>query len=335
MKSNKVFLSYVRENQPIVQYIDQILTDYGIDIITDYRNMRGGYDWQNMLRELIENSGHFIPCFSKEFSSRERTVLYRELDYAIECVADINPQHNWIIPVRINECEIPKIRIRPQVLLTNLHYIDLFPPSQYFEGIENIVKSIDEDLVSNPQERLASPNEIDIFRKLGFDMSEYTCNERGDIRFNMRREYWSQSEWMRVSPEVLTKLQNYITAIVTGTREGILIEMRLSLAINDHDYVDDAYDAFLNKCNELCLELCNRKLTDEIISDINQARISFNSNIKFRPHVIYLNEDYMDKGQKPEGLNINMWNEYCHMGSNLKEKPSRFRFHVTKFSYTL
>ena len=37
MKSNKVFLSYVRENQPIVQYIDQILTDYGMEIITDYR----------------------------------------------------------------------------------------------------------------------------------------------------------------------------------------------------------------------------------------------------------------------------------------------------------
>ncbi len=334
MKSNKVFLSYVRENQFIIQHIDQILTDYGIEVITDYRNMRGGYDWQLTLRDLIESSGHFIPCFSKEFSSRKKTALYRELDYAIGYVADLNPRDNWIIPIRINECEIPRIRIRPQVLLTNLHWIDLFPSSQYFEGIENIVKAIDETLILNPQECLASPNEIYIFRKMGFDMGGYTCNERGDIRFNMRREYWSQSEWMTVSPDVVTKLQNYITAIVTGTREGILIEMRLGLAINDHDYVDEAYNAFISKCNELCLELCNKELTNDIISDINQARISFNSNIKFRPHVIYLDEDYMDKGRNPEGININMWNEYYHM-SNLEEKPSKFRFHVTKFSYTL
>ena len=334
MKSNKVFLSYVRENQFIVQHIDQMLTDYGLEVVTDYRNMRGGYDWQLTLRDLIESGGHFVPCFSKEFSNRERTALYRELDYAIGYAADLNPRGNWIIPIRINECEIPKIRVRQQQLLIDLHRIDLFPSSQYFEGIENIVKSIDEDLISNPQEPLSSPNEIDVLKKIGFEMGAYTCNEMGDIRFNMRREYWSQSEWMRLSPEVLNKLQNYITAIVTGTREGILVEIRLSLSINDHDYVDDAYNAFISKCNEFCLELCNKELTDDIIHDINQSRISFNKNIKFRPHTIYLHEDYMEKSKKPEGININMWNEYYHQ-SNLIEKPSKFRFHATRFSYTL
>ena len=332
MSRPKVFLSYVKENEPLIRILDQSLTDYGIDIVTDYRNILGGSNWKKDLRRLIENSGYFVVCFSKEFNKREQTVLYRELDHAIERSQDFSPNRKWIIPVRINECKVPSLEIPSRGYLTDLHWIDLFPGSRWFEGIESIVKAIDETLITNPQEALASPPDIEILQNIGFDMGEYTCNERGDIRYGSRREYWSQSEPFIVTPANLTnppfKLENYITAIVSGTRQGILSEIRLSLTINNHSKKDTAYDSLIEKCNQLCSEICGRGLSDEIIRDLIVVKNSFTNDRIFSPHAIYTDNDY-----RLEGLNINMHNDVANK-STRPEKPVRFKFHITKFSFT-
>ena len=280
-----------------------------------------------MLRRLIENSGYFVVCFSKEFNERKQTVLYRELDHAIERIQDFTPDYNWIIPVRINECSIPNMQIRSREYLTDLHWIDLFPGSKWHEGVESIVKAIDETLITNPQEALASPPDIEILQEIGFDMGKYFCNEIGHIGFNSRREYWSQSEWFIVTPEKFAKLPNYITAIVSGTREGILNEIRLSLTINDHSEKDNAYDSLIEKCNQLCMELCGKGLSNEIRQDLIDAKNSFTHDRIFSPHTIHTDNNY-----RLEGININMRNE-VYNESSLDEKPVSLRFHITRISF--
>lgn len=328
MNSPKAFLSYVKENEPIVRFLDQVLTDYGIDVVTNYRNIDGGSNWERTLKQLIENSGYFVACFSKEFNMREKTVLYRELDYAIRCAEDYPFGRKWIIPVRINECTIPNIEIRSRERLIDLQRIDLFPTAKWYEGVESIVRTIDESLITNPQEALASPREIKILKEIGFDMGGYTCNELGDIKFGMRREYWSQSKWFEVTAGTLTKLPNYITAIVAGTREGILNEIRLSLTINNYSDKDNAYDALIEKSGRLCVKLCGSSLPDEIIHDLNDIKDSFTHDRKPRPHAIYTDNDYC-----LEGININMHNDVANQ-STMPEKPVRFRFHITRISFT-
>ena len=328
MNSPKAFLSYVKENEPIVRFLDQVLTDYGIDVVTNYKNIDGGSNWKRTLKQLIENSGYFVACFSKEFNEREKTVLYRELDYAIECAKDYPFDRKWLIPVRINECTIPSIEIGLQGLLTDLQRIDLFPTAKWHEGVESIVHTIDKRLIINPQEALASPREIEILKKIGFDMGEYTCNEQGDIKFSLRREYWSQSKWFIVTPDTYLKLPNYITAIVSGTREGILNEIRLSLTINNYSDKDNAYDALIEKCDRLCVKLCGSGLSDEIIHDLNDIKGSFTHDRKPRPHAIYTDNDY-----RLEGININMHNDVANQ-STMPEKPVRFGFHITRISFT-
>ena len=328
MNSPKVFLSYVKENEPIIRFLDQCLRDYGIDVVTDYENILGGSNWQRDLRRLIENSGYFVVCFSREFNARERTVLYRELDHAIERAQDFSPDRKWMIPVRINECSIPNVEIRSGERLTDLHWIDLFPSPKWHEGVESIVRAIDERLITNPQEALAAPREIEILKEMEFDMGGYTCNEPGHIKFGMRREYWSQSDWFRVTPETLIKLPNYITAIVAGTREGILSEIRLSLTINNYSDKDNAYDALIEKCDRLCVKLCGSGLSDEISQDLNDIKDSFTHDRKPRPHAIYTDNDY-----RLEGVNINMHNDVANQ-STMPEKPVRFGFHITRISFT-
>lgn len=329
MNQPKVFLAHVKENEPIVRFIDQGLTGYGIDVVTDYRHIRGGFNWKRKIRELIKESTYFVLCLSKEFNDRDHTVLYRELNHAIEELQDLPYDRTWIIPIRINECSIPDIEIRPREYLSDITYIDLFPGGfKLYEGIESIVKSIDENLIKNPQEALASPLEIEILKQIGFDMGMYTCNEIGDINFTSQREYWSQSKWFEVTPETLVKLPNYITGIVAGTREGILSEIRLSLTINNYSDKDNAYDALIKKSDQLCVQLCGSGLSDEIIHDLNDIKNSFTHDRKPRPHTIYTDNDY-----RLEGININIHNDVANQ-SRLPEKPVRCRFHITKISFT-
>ena len=333
MSSPKVFLCYVTENKDSIKQLDEDLTDYGIEVIVDYKYVSGGDNFRDRIRNLIYQSGYFIPCFSKEFNRRKESVAYSELDYAIERGQDLPFNCKWIIPVRINECTIPSRRIRPGELLTDLHRIDLFPNAKWDQGIKDIVKAlgiepvkISENMSHTTRLRtsLTASNMIEVLQGIGFDMRRYT-----PLDPYTPTEYWAQSEWFIVTPENFPKLPNYITAIVSGTQEGILNEMRLSLSINDHSEKDNAYDSLIEKCNQLSIELCELNLPNEIIDDLIQAKNSFTDDRRFRPHAIYTDNDY-----RLEGINVNMHNEVYNT-SPLDEKPVRFGFHITRFSFTL
>ena len=350
MNSPKVFLSYVKENKQSIRRLDKDLMDYGIDVVTDYKYISGGDNWKNRIRNLIYESGYFIACFSKEFNERKESVAYRELDYAIERVSDFPPDRKWIIPVRINECPIPNREIRPGVILTDLNWTDLFPNAKWDDGVKGIVKALgiepvnmsknvssttsiepvneSENVSSTTKLRrpLTSTNVIKILQGIGFDMRKYTPIDPFAPNA-LQGEYWSQSDWFIVSPEKFPKLPNYITAIAAGNREGILSEIRFSLTINDHSDKDNAYDSLTEKCNQFCIELCESSLSDAIRHDLNQSKNSFIHDKKLRAHTIYTDNDY-----RLEGLNINMHNQVYHQ-SPMDEKPVRFGFHITRFSF--
>ena len=159
-------------------------------------------------------------------------------------------------------------------------------------------------------------------------MRSYSCNEAGDLKFKFRREYWSLSDWLIISSETPTKLPNYITAIVSGTREGILSEICLSLTINQYPYKDIAYNFLIEKAKELCQELYKSYLPDTLIEDIVEVKNSFTIDKILNTHTIYTDTNHCLKG-----INVNMHNDVSNQ-STLNEKPIRFHFYITKFSFT-
>ena len=118
------------------------LSKYEIDVVVDYKFVMPGANLEEVFRKSIQDSNYFIVCFSKEYNQRERTEAYKELDYAIEYGKHLPPERKWIIPVRINECEVPDMEIRSGLTLTRLLCIDLFPTTQLEKGIKSIVEII-------------------------------------------------------------------------------------------------------------------------------------------------------------------------------------------------
>jgi hypothetical protein len=66
-----VFVSYVRDNQAIVDRLYKDLSAHGIRVWLDRNDIEPGFLWEDAIRRAISNGTFFIACFSIEYESRD------------------------------------------------------------------------------------------------------------------------------------------------------------------------------------------------------------------------------------------------------------------------
>ncbi|QEG43549.1 toll/interleukin-1 receptor domain-containing protein [Roseimaritima ulvae] len=137
----KVFLSYCHDDQEEVQQIRDELSSRGFDVWWD-DVLLGGQDWKQEVAEAIRESKAVVACFSQRVQERERTQLMPELREAITVLKQLPPGRSFLIPIRLSECVIPDLRIDATTSITDLHYIDLFPPESRPNSMSKLVSSL-------------------------------------------------------------------------------------------------------------------------------------------------------------------------------------------------
>ena len=86
-----------------------------------------GEDWRTKIRHAITNNALvFVACFSQASISRYKSYQNEELTLAIEQMRMRPPDDPWLIPVRLNECEIPDREIGAGRTLASIQRADLF-----------------------------------------------------------------------------------------------------------------------------------------------------------------------------------------------------------------
>ena len=104
-----VFLSYVREDSDDVDQIERLLTAAGVSVWRDKNDLWPGEEWKLRIKEAI--TGHalvMVACFSSTSVARDRTHMNEELVLAIDELRLRPPNKPWLIPVRLDECDLPK-----------------------------------------------------------------------------------------------------------------------------------------------------------------------------------------------------------------------------------
>ena len=149
-----VFISYVRQNQEIVDKLYQELTLYGIDVWLDRQDLGPGTNWKRAIRKAIRQGSFFIACFSKEYSELDRTYMNEELTLAIEEIRQHSTDRVWFIPLKLNECEIPDLDIGAGKNLGDITYVKLH--GNWNDGIQRVLNMI----------RPKSPKQAEIEAKL-------------------------------------------------------------------------------------------------------------------------------------------------------------------------
>jgi hypothetical protein len=112
----RVFLSYPKENSEAALKIYETLTDNGCAVWMDKKSLVPGQRWREVIENRIRDSQFLLLLCSKEGLAR-RGFFHAEQNLAWKMQAEIPSDQLYLIPVRINECQLP-----PHI--AELHYLD-------------------------------------------------------------------------------------------------------------------------------------------------------------------------------------------------------------------
>lgn len=121
------FVSYVREDADEVGKLVSILQAASIPVWKDTENLWPGEDWQQKIREAVEDGAlAFIACFSTSSAQKAKTYMNAELRLAVDQIRLMKPGQVWLLPVRLDDCDLPDFDLGNNRTLNSLQRIDLF-----------------------------------------------------------------------------------------------------------------------------------------------------------------------------------------------------------------
>jgi hypothetical protein len=140
-RAPKVFISYAREDEkPATQLYDRLHAS-GYRPWIDIRDLRGGQEWELVIRQAIHDADFVVVCLSNRSMSK-RGFIQREIRFALECYESIPFGQAFLVPVRLEECQ-------PPPPLSRFQYVDLFVG----EGFERLDQSIMEHWIERNARR--------------------------------------------------------------------------------------------------------------------------------------------------------------------------------------
>ena len=116
----QVFFSYARENEGLVNKTREYCEASGISVWMDRESLRLGEPWMQTLRTAIREGAFFVLFLSKQVADRPSSIVYREIDMALEELRRAPRDQDWFLPLLLDDCPIPKE-------VAEFTYVDLFP----------------------------------------------------------------------------------------------------------------------------------------------------------------------------------------------------------------
>jgi len=119
----RIFLLYARRDEEAVRRLYRRLTIDGADVWWDQEKLLPGQDWAFEIHKAIHRSDVVIACLSKRFN-QQGGYRHEELRIALEKAATLLKGETFIIPARLEMCDLPE-------LLRRWQRVDLFEADGY------------------------------------------------------------------------------------------------------------------------------------------------------------------------------------------------------------
>jgi TIR domain len=129
----QVFIAYAVEDLPQIRQLAGSLRAGGCAPWLDKEKLIPGQNWPRAIERAIRTSDAFLACFSPR-SAAKRGQFQCELRYALDCARRLPLEQIFVIPVRLEPCEVPAI------IAEQTQYVDLFP--NWNRGVKRILRAI-------------------------------------------------------------------------------------------------------------------------------------------------------------------------------------------------
>lgn len=143
-----VFVSYMRDDTPVVERLCDDLRERGVEIWIDREKILPGQRWQDAIRSAIEGGAFFLARFSESYLDREKSYMNEELNLAVEQMRLRSRNRQWMIPIKLSICEIPHIPISPGETLRSIQWVDL--SKDWGAGISELSRVLSTELTDIP-----------------------------------------------------------------------------------------------------------------------------------------------------------------------------------------
>jgi hypothetical protein len=140
--SKHAFVSYVREDADAIDRLCSFLEAAGVPYWRDRKSLGIGDIWKSTIRDAIKaDSLAFIACFSTNSVAKNKSFMNDELLVAVDEFRLRPPGKTYLIPVRLDDCEMPAHELGGGRTLRDVNYIDLFG-DEYTENAIKLVEAI-------------------------------------------------------------------------------------------------------------------------------------------------------------------------------------------------
>ncbi len=144
----QIFLAHASEDKPAVLALHERLKQAGYKPWLDKKDLIPGQNWRSVIPKAIADSQLFIACLSQR-SIAKQGFVQREFKMALNQYADRPPNSIYLIPLRLDECEIPDLRQEEYGLnLRDLHWLDYWEE----DGFEQLERAIGYQFKLEPEE---------------------------------------------------------------------------------------------------------------------------------------------------------------------------------------
>ena len=127
-----VFVSYAKEDKDRAKELYCHSKKIGLNPWLDEEDILPGEVWVDEIRKTICSSDFFVICLSKA-SVNKRGFIQKEIGIALDVLDEIPEGKIYLIPVRLEECDVPK-------RLSSYQWVDLFEPDGL--GFHKLLKSL-------------------------------------------------------------------------------------------------------------------------------------------------------------------------------------------------
>ncbi len=134
-----VFLSYAKEDNTKVSRIYNRLKKDNLKPWIDDHSLQPGSDWDRVIRKTIRNC-HFFAVFISSNSINKRGYIQKEISEALDVVEELPEGRVFIIPIRLEDCEIPD-RLR------KWQWVDIFKRGGYNKFRDALIERLVDDYI--------------------------------------------------------------------------------------------------------------------------------------------------------------------------------------------
>lgn len=137
--SPKVFLCHAKEDAERIEELYFLLQDEGLDPWFDKEKLFIGDKWEDEIIVAIENSD-FFAVFLSDVSVNKTGFIQKEIRTAVNEYQRRPQGTAYLLPVRLEECQVPKMRLDYNTYLPDLQWIDVF--NDDYDAIKKLATGI-------------------------------------------------------------------------------------------------------------------------------------------------------------------------------------------------